>query len=74
MQILCDQDHLTECDANNIPSACPVCGSRRLTYIAGELKKDRNKGMFGSKGGVTQVGFKRTDRMDELDRQYGNKF
>jgi len=74
MQVVCDQDHITECDPENVPYECPVCGSRRLTFIVGELKKDKSRGLFGRKGGVTAVGFKRTDRMEVLDQQYGNKF
>ena len=73
MQVICDSEHITECRPDTMPTECSVCGSRRLTYIVGELKDD-NGGVLGKKDGVTQISFKRTGRMEELDQKYGNRF
>jgi hypothetical protein len=70
--VICDRGHITECDSGSIPQLCPTCGSRKLTFALGKLKVNKG-GMFGKRTGVTQVGFKKGGRMEELDRQYGRR-
>lgn len=73
MQVLCDQGHLSQCPDNQPYTMCPVCGSIKITYIVGELKKEK-KGGFGRKSDVSQVQFKKEDRMADLDKKYGRRY